>query len=198
MRRGQKAHDVLIEAFAKAFEGDPDCILVMVGDGPSRQEAETLVQSLDIKGVTFFLGQQPEPWIALKAADVFCFPSRYEGLPNVLLEAASCELPVVASDIPEIRDLCPGDAWLLRLVDDIHAFALALRRIHEKNVDFSVKAREVATEFTEKYSMKTCARKYLEPMRQRLFTIANNPSSWKHSGGRQASWLNSVVIERTY
>ena len=115
---GQKAQDVLLEAFSRAFRGDSKAVLVLVGDGPLRPEAEALARNLEIEHQVRFLGQQPEPWPALKAADMFCFPSRHEGLPLVLPEAGSCGLPVAASDIPEISSLYPGEAWLLKPVND--------------------------------------------------------------------------------
>jgi glycosyltransferase involved in cell wall biosynthesis len=159
---GQKAQDVLIRAFAKAFFGNPQCVLVLVGDGPLRLEAESLAKNLGIAEDTRFLGRQPEPWPALRAADMFCFPSRHEGLPNVLPEAASCGLPVVASDIPAIRQLCPGDAWLLRPVDDIKAFAEGLRTVRANLAQFSRLAGEAADGFRERFSMAVCAGKYLQ------------------------------------
>ena len=156
-----KAQDILLRAFAKAFGEDPKCVLVLVGDGPLRSEMEELAKILGIAKQTRFLGQQPEPWPALQAADMFCFPSRHEGLPNVLPEAASCGLPVVASDIPEIRFLYPGDAWLLVPVDDVSRFADAMQRVRMNSKLFIRRAEEAAQGFREKFSMETCAEKYL-------------------------------------
>lgn len=158
---GQKAQDVFLQAYAQAFGDDPDCVLVLVGDGPSRPETEALAQSLGIENLVRFLGWQPEPWPALKAADMFCFPSRHEGLPNVLPEAASCGLPVVASDIPEIRALYPGDAWLLKPVDDVEAFAEGLLTVRADAELFDRRARDAAQGFREEFSMAACAGKYL-------------------------------------
>jgi glycosyltransferase involved in cell wall biosynthesis len=157
-----KAQDVLLRAFAEAFGRDPNCVLVLVGDGQLRPEAERLASSLGIHEQTRFLREQPDPWPALKAADMFCFPSRFEGLPLVLVEAASCGLPVVASDIPEIRTLCLGDAWLLAPVDDVSRFANAMLAVRADLERFSSRARETAQEFREKYSMKACAEKYAQ------------------------------------
>lgn len=161
LETGQKAHDVLIRAFAEAFAEDFESVLILVGDGPLRSDAEALASELGITNRTRFLGQLPEPWPALIAADVFCFPSRYEGLPNVLPEAASAGLPVVASDIPEIRDLSPGEGWLLAPVDDVAAFAKALRTNRENMDDFKRQAHDGAASFRERFSMEACARKYL-------------------------------------
>ena len=155
-----KAQDVLIKAFAKAFPDNPMSLLILLGDGPLRLEAEELVKDLGIGDQTLFLGQQPEPWPALQAADIFCFPSRYEGLPNVLPEAASCGLPVVASDIPEIRSISPGDAWLLKPVDDVVEFANGLSEVFEQYDLYKERAAAAAPGIREKFSMERCAHRY--------------------------------------
>jgi len=168
LKSGQKAQDVLIKAFAQAFRADHDCLLVLVGDGPQRPKVEELAKGIGVVEQTRFLGQLPLPWPALKAADMFCFPSRHEGLPNVLPEAASCGLPVVASDIPEIRDLCPGDAWLLRPVDDVGAFADAMRTIRANSELFTGHARDAVDGFRKRFSMTTCAEQYLQAYERAL------------------------------
>jgi glycosyltransferase involved in cell wall biosynthesis len=162
LETGQKAHDVLISAFAKAFAGNPNCLLTLVGDGPLRPDAEALAKGLAVNGQVRFLGQQPEPWTVLTAADVFCLPSRYEGLPNVLPEAASCGLPVVASDIPEISDLSPGKAWQLVPVDDVPRFADALRNVSAEQATYASRGCETAAGLRVRFSMKICAEKYLQ------------------------------------
>jgi len=157
-----KAQDVLLKAFSQAFGSDSDCRLLLVGDGPLRADAEKLARELGLENRARFLGFVPEPWPALKAADMFCFPSRYEGLPNVLPEAASAGLPVVASDIPEISSLSPGDAWLLEPVDDVAKFAAAMRRVRDNHDEFSHMATDAAAGFRERFSMAACAGKYLQ------------------------------------
>lgn len=161
LNTGQKAQDVLLAAFAKTFKGRPYHVLLLAGDGPLRPEAESSARNLGIGDQVRFLGQQPEPWDTLNAADVFCFPSRYEGLPNVLPEAASVGLPVVGSDIPEIRDLSPGDAWLLAPVNDVDAFSAALRAVSDDLNGFKSRARAAAGAFRERFSMEACAAHYL-------------------------------------
>ncbi|HOE66576.1 MAG TPA: glycosyltransferase [Candidatus Hydrogenedentes bacterium] len=168
LRSGQKAHDVLLQAFAQAFGSDPQCRLLLVGDGPLRPEAEALAHALHIEDQTHFLGQQPEPWPTLRAADLFCFPSRYEGLPNVLPEAASCGLPVTASNIPEIRFLHPGDAWRLVPVDDVSGFAEAMRAMRANYAFHLQCARDAALRFREQFSMQACAEKYVQAYEQAL------------------------------
>lgn len=173
---GPKAQDILLKSFARAFINRPDCMLVMVGDGPLRPAVESLAVDLGISGQLTLLGQQPEPWPVLKAADMFFFPSRHEGLPNVLPEAASCGLPVLASDIPEIRNISPGDAWLLKPVNDVAAFADGLREIAKHKFEYSRIACKVASQVRERFSMAACARCYMDEYE----SILKKPSRYKH------------------
>mgnify|MGYP001353847686 CR=1 FL=1 len=89
----QKAVDRLIRAFALA-PGSQQAQLVIVGEGAERMALESLARDLGIADRTRFTGQ--EDGVALMAGfDIFVLPSRYEGFPYVLLEAASRGLPIL-------------------------------------------------------------------------------------------------------
>jgi glycosyltransferase involved in cell wall biosynthesis len=173
LEKGPKAQDVLLKAFASVFAGDNNKLLLLVGGGRLKANLEELARTLRIGNQVRFLGKQPEPWQVLDAADVFCFPSRREGLPNVLPEAASCGLPVVASNIPAIRNLCPGEAWLLRPVDDVDAFADALIGINNNYKYYIHLADEAAQGFRNKFSMHTCAKKYITAYKRSLRRVGS-------------------------
>lgn len=166
--RGIKGHDVLLDAFQLAFDQDVTATLMCVGDGPLMQETRMHAFRLGIGDRVMFLGERPEPWAVLQAADVFCFPSRYEGHPNALVEAAVSGLPIIASDIPEVRALQQDDAWILPPVDNVEAFAAALRRVRAEAVVYRELAKKAATQFRERFSMENCARMYLATYRDAL------------------------------
>lgn len=96
----EKGHDVLIEAVRRlGAEVDVE----IAGTGPEENHLRGIAQGLPIR----FLGAlAPGPEVAsfLRSLDVFVLPSRREGLPNALLEAQACGVPVLASDIPAIRE----------------------------------------------------------------------------------------------
>ena len=104
----QKGLDVLIDAMPAVLRRFPDARLVILGEGPLEAELKEQAQNLGLEEKVVFLGFQANPWLYLKHATVFVLPSRYEGLPNVLLEALALGTPVVVSDCPggirEIRD----------------------------------------------------------------------------------------------
>jgi glycosyltransferase involved in cell wall biosynthesis len=95
----QKGIDLLVRAYAQL----PDALravwpLVIVGDGPDRSLLEALAASLLPADQVQFLGFQPNPLRFYRPGAVFVLPSRYEGMPNALLEAMGSGLSVIVSD----------------------------------------------------------------------------------------------------
>lgn len=71
--------------------------LHLVGAGPDQPRLQNLVQELGLQSSVRFHGFQANPYPWIKRADLVCIPSRYEGLPNVLLEAMAIGTPVLAT-----------------------------------------------------------------------------------------------------
>jgi glycosyltransferase involved in cell wall biosynthesis len=80
------------------LEHFPSARLAILGEGPLQSELTEQIKKLGLNEVVQFLGFQQNPWRYLKHADLFVLPSRYEGLPNVLLETLTLGTPVVATD----------------------------------------------------------------------------------------------------
>src|SRR5690625_425013 len=158
----QKAHNIILRAFSEAFIDVSDARLFLLGDGPGRNHLEHLAQKLGISDKVTFLGIQDSPYLLLSISDLFFFPSRYEGLPNALLEAAAFGLPVIASDIPEIREVKLNPNWKLCKVDDVGAFAEALSYARENRGKLKEQAQIIASKFQQEFSMQSCAHKYYE------------------------------------
>jgi glycosyltransferase involved in cell wall biosynthesis len=98
-----KGHDVLIRAVRRLRKEQPDVLfhVLIVGDGPLREEYEQIAKELPIT----FAGFQKDVEKYYLAADIYCQPSRSEGLPNAVIEAMCSALPIVASDVGGIADL---------------------------------------------------------------------------------------------
>ena len=118
----EKGHHILLEAMAR-LGGDTPVRLLLVGDGPERENLETQAEILGISNRVIFAGQQDNMRDWYEAIDLFVLPSLSEGLPFVVLEAMALGKPVLASRVgavPEVIDegvngwlLPPGDAELL-------------------------------------------------------------------------------------
>ncbi|MGZ4125436.1 MAG: glycosyltransferase [Actinomycetota bacterium] len=121
----QKNHRVILEATSVARRRDPRLRLLLIGDGKIRNDVERMIDEFDLRHVCALTRDRADVPRLLAASDVFFFPSRWEGLPGAPLEALAAGLPLVASDIPSIRDIAavfPG-ACRLAPPDDVAAHA---------------------------------------------------------------------------
>ncbi len=105
----------------------PAPVLLLVGDGPCREELISAVRGLGIQDQVRFLGERSDVEVLLPACDVFVLSSRTEGLSLAILEAMACGLPVVATSVggnPElVRD---GETGRLTPARDAERLAQAL------------------------------------------------------------------------
>jgi len=92
-----KNHEFLLNTFEEVLAIKPDTKLVIVGDGELRSEIEARVSEFP-KGSVMLLGTRTDISNLLQAADVFVFPSHFEGLPVTLIEAQAAGLPCIKSD----------------------------------------------------------------------------------------------------
>jgi len=121
-----KAHDVTLQALAAL----PDAVLWIAGVGPLEVKLRAMAQALGVAGRVRFLGWRTDAAALYRTADVCVFPSRYEPLGNVVIQAWAHGLPIVAaaSQGPAalIRD---GEDGLLIPVDDPEALAAGIARV---------------------------------------------------------------------
>ena len=101
----QKNPDLLLDAFALLAKTHDDVALGFIGDGVLRHGLEARVRELGLQDRVHFFGLRPPGEIAeiLRAADLFALSSAYEGMPMALLEALGSGLPVVTTDVGEVR-----------------------------------------------------------------------------------------------
>jgi glycosyltransferase involved in cell wall biosynthesis len=121
-----KAHDVTLKALAEL----PGAYLWIAGSGPLEAELKALAAQLGVEGRVRFLGWRDDASSLYRTADLCVFPSRFEPLGNVVIQAWAHGLPVVAamSDGPGAL-IRPGEDGLLVPVNDARGLALAARRL---------------------------------------------------------------------
>ena len=101
----EKGHRYLVDAFATVLKTTYLRLdLHLVGDGPLRPTLEDQASRLGIRSHVFFHGYSENPFCLMSKCDLFCLPSDYEGLPNVLLEAMACRIPIIATDCTRSLD----------------------------------------------------------------------------------------------
>jgi glycosyltransferase involved in cell wall biosynthesis len=101
----QKGLDVLLEALPEVLTQVPQARLAIAGrEGNQTPRLRAIADRLGLDGAVVFLGAREDVPDLLSAADVLAVPSRWEGLGSVVIEAMALQAPLVASDLPAIKD----------------------------------------------------------------------------------------------
>jgi glycosyltransferase involved in cell wall biosynthesis len=101
----QKGIDVLLQAWHLVHEQVPQARLVIVGDGPIRNQLECMAKALGLEESVEFVGVQSDVPAQLYRGGLAVLPSRWEGMSNAVLEAMACGLPCVATLVSGSEDL---------------------------------------------------------------------------------------------
>lgn len=124
----RKNYSVAIEAVAKA--NNPNLQYFICGKGPEEEKLKKMVEDLGVKEQIHFLGFRTDIKELLKAADIFLFTSKQEGLARSLMEAMASGLPCIASKIRGNTDLLDeGKGGYLREVTDVTGFSGCLKKL---------------------------------------------------------------------
>ncbi|HET7354732.1 MAG TPA: glycosyltransferase [Gaiellaceae bacterium] len=125
--RPQKDFPTLLHAFAGVRARRP-ARLVLLGEGSERAKLEALARQLGIAADVSLPGSVSNPYAFVARSVAFVLSSRWEGLPTVLVEAASCGVPVIATDCPSgPREILDGGRYgALVPVGDAEALAAAM------------------------------------------------------------------------
>lgn len=107
-----KNHTFLLDIFREVVNQVPDARLLLVGDGPLRQQMEEKAMRLHLQDHVIFTGIRSDVAELMQAMDVFCFPSLYEGLPVTLIEAQCAGLPILVSN--QVSEECMVTEGLLQ------------------------------------------------------------------------------------
>jgi glycosyltransferase involved in cell wall biosynthesis len=128
--RPEKDPQTLLRAFAQCAAASPHFILLIVGDGPLREDLKREAARLGVSPQCRFLPATPDvvPW--LKTMDVFVLSSVFEALSNALMEAMACGCACVASRVGGNSELVrDGDTGLLFEPGDVDGLSARFRRL---------------------------------------------------------------------
>jgi glycosyltransferase involved in cell wall biosynthesis len=95
-----KGFDLLLRAFKMALDKVPDLFLTILGGGGEENSLKGLAGELGVEDSVRFKGNRDNPFPYISQARIFVASSRYEGLPNAVLESLACGTPVLAFDCP--------------------------------------------------------------------------------------------------
>lgn len=195
--RPEKNHELFLECAARTFEKVPNAHFVIAGDGPRRSDLEALTAEKSITDNVHFLGSVSDIPGVLSMLDVFALTSHNEASPVSILEALSCNRPVVATDVGSIKEsvlhgttgyLCePGNA------EDISARWVELLSNPELRNEMGRKGRAHVVDNSSLDSMTDGYTELVESLYQKNKT-ARRPGV---VGSSIATWAGSIIPSPT-
>lgn len=137
-----KNHSFIIDVFHALHIKNSNSILLLVGDGEGRSLIEKKIKQLKLQEHVLLLGKRSDVNEIMQAMDVFLFPSIYEGLPLVMVEAQASGLPCLISDKVPIECKKTNLVYQLSLKDNISQWVeklLEISQIHRQNTMEEIK-----------------------------------------------------------
>lgn len=127
----QKGQEYLLRAFQKVAAAAPNAFLVIAGEGPLREPLTALVGELGVTDKVRFMGRRPDVGAVLEMADVFVFPSLFEGLGLALVEAMFKKLPCIVSRIDVLLEvIADRESGLAVAPGSVDELADAMIKLH--------------------------------------------------------------------
>jgi glycosyltransferase involved in cell wall biosynthesis len=163
-----KDHPTLLTAAARFLPEQPDARFVCVGDGvPAyREQLEAEARSLGIDGALIWAGEMGSLRNVYNAFDVATLSSAFgEGFPNVVGEAMACGVPVVATDVGDVR-LIVGDLGEIVPPRDPQALAAGWARMRQRIVQKSVSREQIRQSIVTNFSLDTMVNRSIDCLTQ--------------------------------
>ena len=135
----QKNHTFLLDVFSKYHKTNPDSVLMLVGKGELENEIKEKIKTLGIGDSVIFTGIREDVGALLSAFDVFVFPSLYEGLGVVLIEAQFNGLPIITNSNISKESIISDNAFLLP-IDSIDPWVSCIEKHsgnRTNNIDYN-------------------------------------------------------------
>lgn len=152
---------------------------VLCGEGPLREHIHQLVDTFKLTDRVDLPGYAPNLWSLMKGANLLVSPSRFEGSPNVVLEAMACGCPLVLSDIPAHREIADEESALFFEPNDVGALADRIADVLGHPASAADRAR-AAHARADRYDLSQIAERYaavyrdvLSPPARRFIRVAS-------------------------
>jgi len=162
-----KGFDLLLKAVVEL----PDTFhLTVMGDGSGLNELKKLSHKLEVEDRVEWVGFQTNPFGLIQESDLFILSSRYEGFPNVVLEALALGVPVVAFGGPTSAQeiIQPGINGYLAEPEDCHSLAEQIEKAVQTDFDRSAIARDVCERFGSQHIIRIYEKYFLEEAQGRV------------------------------
>jgi len=157
-----KGHRYLLHAFAEIYNEIKNAFLVIAGDGPLYSKLHNLAIKLNILDRVKFIGFYTPPSDIMNLAQLVVFPSLWEGMGLVPLEALLLSRPIIASNLPVLRECIPeGEGVFFVEPENSKELGKAIKIMIQKR-DYEPYFKHVIPIITNKYHAKIIANQYTE------------------------------------
>lgn len=164
----QKNHEFLIDVFAEIKKKKMDAELILVGTGPLEEKVKDKVAEKRLSDCVHFLGNRKDMNRIYQAMDVFVFPSLFEGLGIVAIEAQAAGIPIVCSEgLPPETDITPLYSKLqlsmgikkwaneaMRISRSTYAHTNTQKYVIDAGFDMSATAKKMESFYIDKYGIR--------------------------------------------
>ena len=142
-----KRTDLLIKAFSKAFEHNPNIHLLIIGNGPELAKLKDIASASLARKNILFLGERGDVDVLLQLSDVFCLVSDSEGLSRSILEAIANGLPIIATNVGGNVEIVTNNGLIIERGDTDGAMNAikSLANSVEQRRNLAVKSKKLAT-----------------------------------------------------
>lgn len=177
--RPEKNHPLFLKVAAQINKSHPETHFLIAGDGPGRPELESLSTQLNVQDRVHFLGSVNDIPGLLSTLDLFALTSDNEASPVSILEAMSCSLPVVATDVGSVSQSVIEDRTGFRVPTN-HVTAatqawLKLLNSPKKAKQFGKNGREHVLQYSSLERMTDCYIELISGLYQRK--VLNRPDT---------------------
>ncbi len=152
----QKAYDFLINTIGPigGFLKENKVRFILVGGGAEFDRIQKMVVDLGLSSFVSFLGERTDSLKLIKAGDIFLLPSRWEGLPIVLLECGLLQVPVIASDTYGNREIIGQDNGILFKNLDGPELIKVIKKAVNREYDWDPLIKNLKREVQQNYSIE--------------------------------------------
>ncbi|MET4119762.1 glycosyltransferase involved in cell wall biosynthesis [Bradyrhizobium sp. JR1.5] len=154
----EKAHETIVRSLIPVC-GERSVDVLMIGEGSERSRIESEIETASLSKRVMLLPYQSDWWRWLKVADGLISMSRYEGNPNVVLEAMAGGCPVILSDISAHREIADSSFAIFVPVDDVPALSASISALLADK-DAASRRAEKALDRTKSMSVGAMADAY--------------------------------------
>lgn len=156
-----KNQRMLLKAFARAYAAAPHLRLLIVGDGPLREELQALAGELGIAAAVIFTGFQANPQDYLSIMDIFLLPSLSEGTSMTLLEAMSFSKPAIATAVGGTPEIIEHErTGLLIANQDETGLVAAIARLASDNALRETLGRAARQSYEQRFTLAAMTSEY--------------------------------------